>query len=279
MRIGMTDSIYEKLYGEKKYELMKRHGWDCVDYQGFLDTETPLFALSGGAFDDAMKRERELADRAGMTIWQVHGPWRYPPRDASPEDRAERLAVMKRTIRAAALLGCSNWVIHPMMPFAPGKAQDEAVVREVNRQFFGELLACAHESGVTIQLENMPFPWLCISAPEEILAFVREMNDDALRICLDTGHSAVYHIQPADAMRKLGSLVQTLHVHDNDGVRDRHSIPYTGWIDWEDFSAALTEVGFDGVLSFEAGVGKLPPAAAEYMLRAFVEAARVIARR
>ena len=84
------------------------------------------------------------------------------------------------------------------------------------------------------------------------LDFVRKINSPWLRICLDTGHCAVFGIQPADAVRMLGKdMLKTLHVHDNDGVQDRHWIPFTGVIDWVDFRHALQEIGFDGCLSIE----------------------------
>ena len=48
--------------------------------------------------------------------------------------------------------------------------------------------------------------------------------------------------------------MKVLHVHDNDGERDRHWYPYGGVIDWNDFGAALREIGFDGTLSLESNV-------------------------
>jgi hypothetical protein len=54
----------------------------------------------------------------------------------------------------------------------------------------------------------------------------------------------------------VGDLLGSLHVHDNDSTRDAHATPGNGNIDWEDFSNALREVGFDKVLSFETQVDK-----------------------
>lgn len=45
--------------------------------------------------------------------------------------------------------------------------------------------------------------------------------------------------------------LKVLHVHDSDGQRDRHWYPGTGAVDWDDFTAALKEVGFAGVMSLE----------------------------
>ena len=48
-------------------------------------------------------------------------------------------------------------------------------------------------------------------------------------------------------------------VHDNDGVNDLHWLPYTGVIDWEDFSSSLDEIGFEGTVSLETAVPKKIP--------------------
>ena len=279
MRLGICDNTYEHFYGEKKYEMMRAHGFSCADYQGFIDTDSELFDGSERDFEARLKAEKKLADDAGITFFQVHGPWRYPPQDATEEDRAERLEVMKKTIRGAAILGAENWVIHPIMPFGPDKEPDSALYRALNREFFGKLLECAHEFGVTVNLENMPFPAQSIATPTQVLDFVEEFHDDALRICLDTGHVAVFREQPGPAVRQIGKkMLRTLHVHDNDGAHDRHDFPFSGFIDWKDFSAALREIGYDGVLSLEtAPKGKMPAVAAEHMLRGLAECARCIA--
>ena len=53
-------------------------------------------------------------------------------------------------------------------------------------------------------------------------------------------------------MRLLGDRLKVLHVHDNDGKNDQHRAPFTGTIDWEDFTSALAETGFRGVMSLES---------------------------
>ena len=49
-------------------------------------------------------------------ISQVHGPWRYPPKDDTAKDRRERLEKMKKAVIISALLDCKYLVIHPIMP-------------------------------------------------------------------------------------------------------------------------------------------------------------------
>ena len=64
---------------------------------------------------------------------------------------------MKKSIRAASILECKNWVIHPIMPFGVEDIDtgDAEKTWDMNVAFMKELLKTAKEYGVTICLENM----------------------------------------------------------------------------------------------------------------------------
>lgn len=257
MRIGLQTSTLDKSgygrWGDDAYLKLKEHGYSCSDFN-MADTDSPLYSLPREDSDAILLRERELAAKAGIEIVQVHGPWRYPPRDASPENRMERLEKMKLSIRAASLLGCKNWVIHPIMPFGleDARSGDARKTWDLNLLFMRELLKTAHEYDVTICLENMPMQYFSLSRPEDIVRFVRTIGDDHFKICLDTGHVAVFSdLSVGDEARRLGSEIRALHVHDNKYGIDAHMMPFFGIIDWQDFADALKEIGFDGVFSLE----------------------------
>lgn len=254
MKIGIEDAAYIKRYGkEKGYEYIRSLCYECIDYQGFIHTDTPMFQNGEAAFETAVINDRKIIESAGLNIYQVHAPWRWPAQDATPEDRQERFEKMSLSIRGTALLGSRYFVIHPLMPWGGGSAgPDPEKFYEINLDFMERLCTEAEKCGVIICFENMPMHALPTSTPEASLDFVRKINSPWLRICLDTGHCAVFGIQPADAVRMLGKdMLKTLHVHDNDGVQDRHWVPFTGVIDWVDFRHALQEIGFDGCLSIE----------------------------
>jgi sugar phosphate isomerase/epimerase len=40
-------------------------------------------------------------------------------------------------------------------------------------------------------------------------------------------------------------------VHDNDGRRDEHRVPFSGSIDWDAAIMETQKIGYDGVLMFE----------------------------
>lgn len=249
MKIGITSDAYSR-FGEERYKKMKADGYTHCDLN-LADTETEVYNCSDERFISILLSERRLAEEAGIAFSQVHGPWRYPPKDGTEEERAERFEKLQKCIKATALLGCRYFVIHPIMPFGTSQNPDPEKLFNMNVEFFKKLLPTAKQNSVVICLENMPMKQLTVSTPTEILELVKAINDPYIKICLDTGHCAVFNNQPGNAVRELGGFIKTLHVHDNDGQSDEHRFPFTGIIDWKDFSAALNEIGFDGVLSLE----------------------------
>lgn len=255
MKIGALVKFYESgynRYGDEKYKKIKEHGFDCVDLN-IMNTQTELYESSEERFTEILMKEKKLSEEAGIKIHQVHGPWRMP-QDSTEADRQERMEKMKKSIRATAVLGAKYWVIHPLMPYGVDDLKTGLAEKtwEINLPFMRELLKTAKEYDVIICFENMPMNNFSISTPEKILEFVKEINDDNFKICLDTGHLARFNVsKTGDAIRLLGDNIKVLHTHDNNGDADTHQFPYTGIIDWEDFGKALKDINFDGVLSME----------------------------
>lgn len=249
MKLGSEKGIFA-CYGEDAYRKMKEYGFDYAD----VSINGELNGCTEEEYEAKILHEKELADEAGVTVWQVHGPWRWPPHDETEELRAERAEAMRRSLDLTAKIGCKYWVIHPLMPFGDYDTYPDFNADEfyrINFEFFRALLPYAKERGITICFENMPMKGMKISPPSKTLEFVREMNDENFKFCLDTGHASVLKESPADAVRLAGDDLKVLHIHDNSGNRDEHLLPLMGVIDWADFKAALTEIGFDGVFSLE----------------------------
>ena len=256
MKIGICASTFSKngfgRFGDETYLKLKEYGFSATDF-GLENTESVFYTASKADSDGLLKRERKLSDSAGVEISQVHGPWRFPPKDDTEEDRKERMEKMKISIRAATLLGAKNWVIHPIMPFG---LQDtligkEEETRDLNFTFFAELLKTAKDYGVIICLENMPFTRFSLSSPQKILEIVNGIADDNMRICLDTGHVNVLGLDLAEETYRVKDKLQALHVHDNKHRMDLHLLPFEGDIKWEAFGKALKDIGYGGVFSLE----------------------------
>ena len=258
MKIGIcnNENSYTKRYGDKAYIKLRELGFDAVDFNSLADTEGIYYTLPRSESDEMLLLHKKLSGDAGITINQSHGPWRWPPRDNTAEERAERMEKMKRAVRMASIVGTENLVIHPIMPFGIEDigTENENATWEMNLEFMSELLGCAKDFGVTICFENMPMPRFSIGSPELILKFVKEMNDDNFKICLDTGHVQVYEetgLVLGEETRRLGKYIKCLHVHDNKYGRDMHLFPTFGNADWHDFGKALADIGYNGVFSLE----------------------------
>ena len=259
MKIGVSVEPYGKAancYGDELFQKLGSFGFSAIDYN-ISGTKYELYSMDDDAFAQRLGNERAAAEAAGLKMHQMHGPWRSPPRDATPEDRQERMEKMQRSILAAHLLGIKYWVIHPLMPYGALDldTEDPPKTWEVNKQFMGQLLQYAKTLDVTICLENLPMSKFSMADPRQVLKFVREMNDEHFKMCLDTGHSTFFpEVCLSDMVRQIGKDLKVLH--DNMGDREFHLWPTKGIIDWPGFMKALKDIGYDGVFNLETAPDK-----------------------
>ena len=257
MRIGTSSGEYIRYGLAEGARIAKKHGYSCFDYNRFTDTETEFFRLPEEEFKKELIRQKNIYESEGITVWQAHAPWRWPVRDSTPEDRAERLNSMSKAIRGCSYLGCPNFVVHVIMPFGVDSPDNADEMKRMNFEFMSKLGEVAKEYGVKhINIENLPFKNLPINYTPQVLDFVKSLNSvhggDIFKVCFDTGHSNYCGENIAEMIELLGSEhLGVLHVHDNDGTSDQHLAPGLGNIDWDSFSKALVKIGFDGVLNLE----------------------------
>lgn len=146
------------------------------------------------------------------------------------------------------------------MPFTINDEGHEQETYTINLEFFGRLCKVAEEHDVVINFENMPMRHFSLASTEAVMKFVKEIDSDYFRVCLDTGHSSAIGNSAADDVRLLGKdYLYSLHIHDNNGRSDYHWHPFAGVVDWNDFCVALREIEYDGVLNLEVGRQKNLP--------------------
>ena len=260
-KIGIGSGQYIRSWDEdfcEAFRTMKSHGFDSVDLGIAVTEPSPrnIYEKSDEDFERILEDVKNAADKEGIEIYQAHGPWRHPPKDATEEDRAEWRAYMEKGIYACSILGCKYFVIHPIMPFGTGAEPDSKMFYKLNYEFFKSLIPAAEKHGVVICVENMPFKAHSIARPNEIADFVKALDSDYIAMCLDTGHAAVLGFDVGESVKIMKDKLVTLHVHDNDGVNDLHRFPFDGVINWESFAKALSELGEDVVLSLETSASR-----------------------
>jgi sugar phosphate isomerase/epimerase len=210
----------------------------------------------------------EALRSSGVKAASFHAPYGVSCDIGSfdPKQRRSALSQHKKHVQYCASLGSEYYVIHPGFDnylFSRGGTWDDAKkvaifpreestigkLWETNASSLAELADFAADAGVKIALETGPPN---IMTPEETLSVVRMAGRKNLGVCLDSGHVNVGGtIKPTDAIREIGHLLWTLHLHDNNGDGDFHLVPGKGNIDWRGVVKALRDVSYDGVLNLE----------------------------
>ena len=279
MKIGITSGALVR-YGDARYEKLHKCGFDSIDLN-MMNRSRPFYTCTEDELPALVAKEKALAEKSDIVFGQTHGPWDYPPKNSTKEERDTLLRDMRRGVRVTALLGCKYMVVHPLTPF--GTREPEGVGDQtflINVAFWRALMPTAREYGVTVCLENMPFHRYSHSHPADILKIVQAVNDENFAICLDLGHVNVFPDPDIYAeMQLIKDKLRVVHIHGNDGQNDQHLLPYFGKLDWEAFGRAWRDIGFAGVFSFECSPpAKLPDELHEKMLALMPDIAREIVK-
>lgn len=274
-----TGDIVDRLGFEKGYASIKGIGFDAIDWN--LDHALKSKDLRNGTYKGTCIFENSLDEvkahyaeelsyiqSNGLEIYQAHAP--FPPYIHGDEASLDyNIGIYKRMIEYMDYVNCSNVIIHGIN-FLPNK--DKSITAKMHKELnfklyeslIPTLIAC--KNPVKVCLENLVSSFnmgngvvgfdngVC-SVPEEAAEWVDELNSkagkDVFGFCLDTGHANLAGIKPDVFVRALGSRITAFHIHDNDGIGDRHLAPFTGTINWADFCQAVKETGFDGAMDFE----------------------------
>ena len=188
-------------------------------------------------------------------------------------------------MRICSFLECRYIVVHGFK-LAKQLGSEEAEW-ERTEQFLHFLAPMAKELGITICIENLyqntgghlvEGPCCNVKkAAERIDRINEKYKAQVLGFCFDTGHANLVGIDFEGFLTALGDRLKVLHIHDNDGMKDLHQIPFTFTktrenrtsTDWEGFVRGLRAIRFDGALSFETApvLSSFPEAMKEDVLR------------
>ena len=250
--------------------LVKNAGYDCLDFPFSVYSvgyQPPLLQENWKSWAKSIRRQ---ADELGLTIPQGHAAWLQDiPSDFTyvpPEE------LYFRTIEAASILGCKHVIFHPVR--LRERVDSFAVrqrIHDWNVRWFHELIPAAEKFDVYINLENTfdshhlqkagdpPHPY---TVGEDMVALLRDLASDRVRLCLDTGHANNAGQDIPAMIRLFRSDLATVHLNDNfgpqkEGFADLHLYPGEGNISWESIVDALKEIRFRGTMNIEP-IGKLP---------------------
>ena len=241
--------------------VMKAHGYDGIDYQGLGSVKnSPLYKMTGEEFKTYLTDLKDCACQNGLVIHQLHGTWPHVD-DLTAEGRAQTIEYFKKCILGAKYLGCKRAIVHPFMPYLYlGEPYVEDEDFAINKQMLLSLAPVARDCGVTVCLENMPFPkHSAFSYVKNIKKLLLEINDAHVKACLDVGHFNSEKGDIYEAITLLGDDLAALHIHDDRYGQDRHLIPFQGETNWDGFIRGLRDISYKGVISLETNIQPQTP--------------------
>lgn len=80
---------------------------------------------------------------------------------------------------------------------------------------------------------------------------LQNITSSNLGFCYDSGHHNCM-TPNIDLLSLYGNRLFSLHLHDNDGINDLHSLPFDGTIDWNIIMDKLAKLNYKSPLTLEA---------------------------
>ena len=122
--------------------------------------------------------------------------------------------------------------------------ESSALIGQIRKSI--DAIACECEKrALRLAIENIT-PY----TTEQLADVMGQFDPNLVGACLDTGHANLNDDVVA-AVRRLGKRIFSMHIADNPGDEDAHTIPGQGTIDWPGFAKATAEVGFAGPFVLE----------------------------
>ena len=258
MRVSCPTEVLDKKFSLRDtIRLLKEAGFDSFDLSMCSAADEIKQLLIADDYAEQARELRAFADELGITCNQTHTPFPTSLGDGKDEDRFQ---IQIRALEISGIMGASIAVVHPMQHLNYADHQRELF--PMNVDFYKRLVPYAEKFGVKMATENMyqanngsriPSDSVC-SRSWEFCELIDAVNSPWLVGCLDIGHVSLMGADIAQFIRDMGAdRLQALHIHDTDFIHDSHTLPFTMSIDYESVAKTLSEIGYRGDFTFEAG--------------------------
>ena len=215
-----------KSSSEEKMKLIKKYGFDGI------------FLHANSSFEENV----ELAKKYDLHIETIHLPFQNVCNNVWLDDVSgeEYVDLIIEWINKASNNSIDKVIFHLSQSDTPPQ------MNELGFKRIKKMLDVAKEKNVFIAFENLRN----LEYLEETM--YRFGLDDNAICCFDVGHANCFskNIKTYDFPRYKG-LIKCLHIHDNNGERDQHLIPFEGSIDYQEVFVKLKAIGYNGELTLE----------------------------
>lgn len=173
----------------------------------------------------------------GMGLLDLHGShgkekcWF----SAREYERKAGVEMTRNRIDMTARLGGGVVIMH-----VPEDPKNEALRRSLD-----ELQGFARERGVRVAVEN--------GKMDALRRLLSDYPPDFLGLCYDCGHGNMAE-DALDDLRLMKDRLISVHLHDNDGIKDLHKPPFSGTVQWPALARIIAESSYRKCMSFEVGM-------------------------
>ncbi len=228
---------------------VKNAGFRYVDLSFWSRYENPdsrYFHTENQILADEYKRE---LDALGLTAIGSHEPWVRMPLGEEEILRRDILS-----IDLAGKIGIPTMTVHTLLEDHMSREE----LMACNAAHFRDLIPYAEKANVRLLVENLSWdgkmPDAHIKNADDLNELLDRIDHPLFGVCWDTGHANLSDLEQYSNLTKLGSRLETLHVHDNYGGNasgDLHQFPFFGNINWDAVMNALIDINYKGYFNFE----------------------------
>ena len=162
------------------------------------------------------------------------------------QKRQQALNTINEEAEFALSLGVQIFIMHPS-----GLEQTIPNARDNFRKTLEPLARMMENLQLTCYLENLPATYSYGSDTKKLAEDILSVRSANLGICFDTGHSNINRQNISAQLQAADGLLGFIHAHDNDGTEDKHSLPFTGTIDWNAIADTLRTMQYSDTFCLE----------------------------
>lgn len=202
--------------------------------------------------DERINRIKDLREKYGIG-YCLHSGSYVNSAEMMPTVRLASEQHLVEYVQLAAKLEAENLVVHLGFHFSQYMEDTYSALLQTYRTVVGE----AERLKMPLVIENMnllspdaEIRYLGVTV-DELKVVLDAFDTPYLGLALDVGHANQLPGGVEPFIEAFGSRLGGLHLHDNDGVYDRHWPLGKGTVDWARLFARLKEIGYPGNATIE----------------------------
>src|SRR5438093_7893214 len=266
LELGMISSTWigTKIGLEEGIRRAKEIGFDTYDV-----FEDPL------DIDDGTRRLiKETAEEVGLPIRSVVCV-AFGIVDFNPSVRKFTLDRIKAYVDQGAYLGARNVLLVVGEYYWDCEVFPKDAIWDLAKQLVAEAGEYAHSKGLEIVLELEPFEQALLKDVHDLVRFVREIDQPAVRANADVSHLHLSH-PSFDDVKELTGLIGHIHLSDCDGKVHGDLPAGMGVTPIKEYLAAIRDTDYDGTVSIELEYSPDPDKIVEWTQQAYDGTAQIM---